>query len=135
VSDTSREHIALACGIARDEGLMVAYLPELASVMQEYPLTWGTLYAQDGVAIDVFEYGKRVKWWKVREAARLNGLAIVEPVWQGPAEDFRLGMFPPTPKGVPQEGGQFYKSRLHMRAWRHGPWIDISKESNEQDFR
>jgi len=131
MTDTSREHIALACGIARDEGLMVAYLPQLGSVMQEYPAEFGgTLYAMDGVAIDVIAAdGKPVKWWKVRIAARVNRLAIVEPVWQGPAEDFKLGMFPPVPMGLLHEGNQFNKSRLHMRAWRRGPWIDISKES------
>lgn len=126
--DPSREHIALACGIARDEGLMVAYLPPLGAVMQEYPAEFGgTLYAQDGVVIDAIAAdGKPVKWWKVRIAARVNRLAIVEPVWQGAAEDFRLGMFPATQ-------GKNGEKKLHMRAWQHGPWIsiDISKESND----
>jgi len=117
-----KDQAALYCGFAPDEGIIVAWLPKLDSVLEERYNDGGlTMYAQDGVCIDVHrEDGKPVRWWQVRAAARACRFSQVEPFWSGPAADFRVSALPDLP---PPEQGVGYKR--HMRGFSRGPWIDI----------
>lgn len=121
VSDS--ENLALECGLTPDEGVMVAFLPPLLSVMQEfhYETQDGlkTVYAQDDMVIDMLDSGQpAVKWWKVRGAASQLGLSIVEPVWSGAAADFTHDRYNWV---EPPEGYSWY-----MRSFSRGPWIALS---------
>ena len=122
---------ALMCGLDPYDGLLVAYLPKLDGVMQEAYnryVDWegrtvtATVYSIDGMAIDAKTDpdSLTMKWWRVRNWARELGLSIVEPIWGGAVKDFSLRHLP----DVPQPHG----AQLHMRAFSHGPWINISPE-------
>lgn len=120
---------ALACGIHRHEGLLVAYIPPTDSVPQEYEYRDGkrtfTLVAYDGIVLDMMPHdNKACKWWLVRQAARQEKLAQIEPIWTGPAEDFHITCLPE----LPREPGY----RLAMRQFSRGPWILLEKETNGQ---
>lgn len=120
------EYPATACGIPDGDGLLVAYLPKLDGVMQEMPdrVRDLTLYAMDGILVDAIATdARKVKWWLVRNAARDAGLTQVEPMWQGPAGEFKLSSLP----DVPRPGAQH---RLYMRAYSHGPWIRLEEIAN-----
>lgn len=127
-------HPAIACGISEYDGLLVAYLPKLDGMMDEM---WDTeegltCYSVHGKLIDAISEakGQRVKWWRVRNAARRNGLRQVEPIWQGPAGEFQLSCLPDLPRPSPDH-------TLYMRAYSHGPWVKlertISGEKNENE--
>lgn len=118
---------ATACGIDPYDGLIVAYLPKFAAVMDEHWLAARlTLYCVNGQAIDAIddERGQRVKWWQVRNAASSVGMQYVEPIWQGPAGEFMLKCLPDVPRPSPEH-------TLHMRAYSHGPWIRLENKDEK----
>ncbi len=120
------------CGIDPCDGLLVAYLPPLDSVLQEYFKGTCKVYAQDGIVLDMLDDEKpRVKWWRVREAARQLQMAIVEPAWQGAAGDFtdqRLQELRTRWEPYLKDEGAYGK--LFMRAYSNGPWICLDEEMN-----
>lgn len=118
-------------GIHPYDGLLVAYLPPLASVLQEYFKGTCKVYAQDGIVLDMLDTdAPRVKWWRVREAARQLQMGIVEPMWSGPACDLTAQRLEELrARGatwrLPGEEG-----KLFMRAFSHGPWVCLDEEEN-----
>jgi hypothetical protein len=124
---TDPDQAALACGFQPFDGIIVAWLPKLDTVLEERYNGDLVLYAQDGVVIDVHhEDGKPVRWWEVKIAARAAGLAFIEPFWSGPAADLRVSALPDLP---PPERDVGY--RRHMRGFSKGPWICIEQESDK----
>lgn len=124
---TEHEYPALACGISEYDGLLVAYLPKFEATMDERAdrVRGLTLYAFDGVLIDAIADDRRkVKWWIVRNAARDAGLAQIEPIWHGPAGEFKLSSLPDVPRPETDY-------TLHMRAYSHGPWIRLERKDEE----
>jgi len=121
---------ALACGVAEYDGLLVAYLPKLDAVMQEFwlPSERLTLYCAGDMAVDAMDEhrGQRVKWWRVRNAARECRMQQVEPIWQGPAGEFTLARLPAVPRPT-------LEHKLYMRAFSHGPWIKLERNEDETD--
>lgn len=112
-------------GIHPYDGLLVAYLPPLASVLQEYFKGTCKVYAQDGIVLDMLDTeAPRVKWWRVREAARQLQMGIVEPMWSGPACDLTASRLQEIQESRKDEG------KLFMRAFSHGPWICLDEEEN-----
>ena len=95
--------------------------------MQEYyPYEGATLYVMDGLAIDLFDLNNpRTKWWKVRVLARGFRLDYPEPMWQGPAQKLTYD----TVATLLDAAALRYHDDLvlHMRAYSHGPWIDLTK--------
>jgi hypothetical protein len=132
LSKTLTHNPALDCGINPNDGLLVAYLPKLDTVLREHHLGDETAHSVDGVMLDVVA-PKPVKWWKVRRAAGELGMALPEVVWQGRAGDFSV-----------DEGSTFASffspdrfresAKLYMRAYSHGPWICVEPEQLEKVY-
>jgi hypothetical protein len=115
--------LALECGIDRYDGLIVAELPILDDLMEEYVCDGGTGFAKNGILIDVVpEIGATMKWWRVRNAARQHRLNQVEPLWQGPAEEFTLKAL----------GEQHRGKHLYMRSYTRGPWISLHEAESDE---
>lgn len=114
---------ALDCGIDPNDGLLVAYLPKLDTVLQEAYFGEYTAHSIDGVLLDVTHPGKPMKWWKVRMVAGDLKLALPDIIWQGRAGDFGNELIDHEGQFRPDEGW-----KLHMRAYSHGPWICIEDE-------
>ena len=113
---------------------MVAYLPRLDAVLQEYYKGSCKVYAQDGIVLDMLDTeSPRVKWWKVREAARQLGMTIVEPMWSGPASDMDERRIEEIrARVVPLDFEQETGAKMFMRAFSHGPWICLDEKENER---
>lgn len=127
---TIRDDAALQLGLDRDEGVIIAHIPKTDIMGEEYEFRDGkrefVAVAYDGVLLDLIPTDrKNCKWWFVREAARSLRLGQIEPIWAGPAEDFRVSCLPQVPK---PEG-----TRLALRQYSRGPWILLEEpEKNEQ---
>lgn len=128
--EIDRDFPALACGVARDEGVVVAYIPDNAegTLHMEHDYRDGKRefvgYSLDGVLLDMLPADKKpVKWWMVREAARQLELAFIEPIHACAAEDFRLSCV--LDKRLPQPEG----TKLAFRQYGRGPWITLDPES------
>ena len=117
-------------GIDPYDGVLIAFLPKLDSVMQEFYLELGgdrlvTAYAQDGMVVDCIDTGQRdVRWWRVRDAARQLHMNIVEPIWSGPAADVTLVML----ECLVEQYRPNENEKLHIRCFSRGPWISFSKK-------
>ena len=116
-------------GLPRDEGLVVAYIPSTAQMPEEYEYRDGkrsfVAVAYDDTLMDLLPMDRKpVKWWLVREAARQLRLEMIEPLWAGAVEDFRVSCLPQLPK---PEG-----RTLAMRRYSQGPWIILEERKNEQ---
>lgn len=123
------DYAALACGVPRDEGVIVAHIPPSSTIPMEHEYKDGKrqfiVYAYSGKVVDMLPYDKRaVKWWHVRDAARALRLGIVEPIFACAAEDFRVSSLPrlPRPKG----------HALAFRQYGRGPWIVLDKKQDEE---
>lgn len=112
-------------GLARDAGLVAAYIPETAEMMMEHPIREIDddliMYTVGDLALDIISERERpVRWWQVKNYARAHRFNFPEPIWTGAAEDFRLKSLP----NVPQPEG----TKLAIRQYARGPWITISTE-------
>lgn len=132
--EIDRDFPALACGVARDEGVVVAYIPQNVdgALNMEDDYRDGTrefvAYSLDGVLLDMLPADRKgVKWWQVREAARQLGLAFIEPIHACAAEDFRLSCV--LDKRLPQPEN----TKLAFRQYGRGPWITLDPESMNDD--
>jgi hypothetical protein len=90
--------------------------------MPELPYREGTRaftgYLADDRLLDLYpEDTKPVKWWLVKAAARILGVAPIETIWSGPAMDFRVECLP----NVPQPPD----TQLAIRQYSRGPWITL----------
>lgn len=124
ISTSDSEPVYKRLGISRDEALLVAYIPVVGDLMDEYP--WqdnkrtGTLFAYEGKAMDILpDDSKGVKWWLVKNCAREHRLDIIEPFLTCPAEDFRIESLPQVPR--PEN------HLLAFRMYSRGPWITLEK--------
>jgi hypothetical protein len=120
--------IAKDLGISPDEGLLVAYLPELLNVL-DYEIREAadtvTVYTQGVMAVEALSERERpIKWWKFKNYAREAGFNHPEPIWHGPAGDFRVQCLP----DVPQPDG----TNLAIRQYSRGPWITLTPEDLAQ---
>lgn len=127
MTEVDRDFPALACGIDRDEGVVIAYIPTGDAIMDEHEYRDGdrtfTLFSMDGVALDMLPQDRKtVKWWMVREAAREHRLQFIEPIKACAAEDFRVSCLPQ----VPQPEGTV----LAFRQYSRGPWITMTKDQD-----
>lgn len=118
---------ALMMGIAPDEGVVVAYIPYSVdgALYEEHPYRDGkrsfTVYSMDGVVLEMLpEDTKPVRWWQVREAARLLRLDYPEPILACAAEDFRVSCLPEVPAPADRV--------LAFRQYARGPWIKLTPE-------
>lgn len=124
---------AIDCGLDPADGLIVAYLPPMTDVMDEYDTSHGTLYVVDGTAIDLLPTGR---WWKVREARAEafkntgDGIRLCEPLYQGSVADFTTDRYEAV-RELPAWGDDY---KLHMRAYSHGPWICIEKQQLDEVY-
>lgn len=115
-------------GLRRDDGIIVAYIPAIADVMEEWPYRDGLrefiVYAQNDRVVDMLPHdGKPVKWWMVKMAASAARKSPVEPIFSCAAEDFSVKKIP----DVPQPPG----TKLAVRCYSHGPWLTLSKETDD----
>lgn len=122
---------ALACGIARDEGVVVAYIPKNQDgvILMESTYRDGkrafTVFSLDGVAIDAKPHDTgAMKWWMVREAARALRLEFIEPIFACAAEDFRVSSLPQVPKPADHV--------LAFRQYNRGPWIKLEPDPDKE---
>lgn len=128
IPDGLPDNPALACGVPRDEGVLVAYIPRITedgpTMYMETPYRDGkrvfVVYSYDGVVLDMMPLdAKGVKWWLVREAARSLGLDYPEPILTCAAEDFTVKSLPDVPAKP--------NCNLAFRAYGRGPWIELGK--------
>lgn len=132
--EISKDFPALACGVDRDEGVIVAYIPknEEGVLTMQHAYRDGTrsftAYSMDGKLLDMVpEDRKNMKWWQVREAARALELDIIEPIHSCAAEDFRLSCL--LDKQLPRPEAH----SLAFRRFSKGPWITIDPEDMETE--
>ncbi len=128
--EVDKDYPALACGVARDEGVVVAYIPtnNEGTLTMEHEYRDGdrrfTAYSLDGVLLDMLPHDRKgAKWWQVREAARQLELDWIEPIHACAAEDFRLSCV--LEKRLPQPEN----TKLAFRQYGRGPWITLDPES------
>jgi hypothetical protein len=108
-------------GLDRDDGLIAAYIPVNAELMNEHTMPDGTLYSVDGCAVDlVMDDEKPVRFWQLKQAARQFRLNHPEPIWTGAAGDFRVQCLPKVPQPA--------DTTLAVRQYRRGPWITLTEE-------
>jgi hypothetical protein len=113
-------------GISPYDGVILAWLPKLESVMQEMrrntPDGEEILYLQDGTAIDMLRAKavggqlQSARWWQVREAARSARVPLVSPIFSCAAMDLRM---PEVPRPA--------EHKLYLRRYDKGPWIALEK--------
>jgi hypothetical protein len=106
------------------DSVLVAYLPKLDMVVQELYQGDHTLHVVDGVVIDMTG-PKAVRWWQVRAAVE-GRMQLIQVFYFGKARDFTVAKL----NGWHVDDG----SRLHMRAYSHGPWICIEPEQLEKVY-
>lgn len=124
------DYAALACGVDRDEGVIVAYIPKMDAVPVEHHYRDGgrefLLYSFKRKVIDMLPFDrKNVKWWQVREAARALKLDYIEPIFACAAEDFRVSSLPQLPK---PEG-----TYLAFRQYSRGPWVNLEAKEEPKE--
>lgn len=125
----SERKIALDCGFDPTDSVLVAYLPKLDAMMQEYDVSSDEkLLALDGIAIDIVA-SRAVRWWRVRNAAFVHKLAHVELICSRVAASFSLEYVEWLRKTFPPNDG-----RMHMRAYSRGPWICIEPDQLEKVY-
>lgn len=108
-------------GMKTGEGLVCAYIPATADILQDWPTEDGHLYTHGDIALDFVRLdNKPVKWWVLKNVARSFRYNHPEPIWHGPVEDFGVQCLP----DVPQPEG----TKLAVRQYHSGPWITLSPE-------
>lgn len=124
LEDQSGPAINVQLGIPGDEGLLAAFVPDLDSLSEndyddevvDIPADSGVGVLYRGTVVDIVGPAP-VRWWKVKNLARLHALDIIEPFWHGPAAEFRVECVPPRkPEGY----------TVAVRGYRRGPWIDLA---------
>lgn len=117
-------------GLARDTGIMLAFIPTQDGIPREVTYREGTrtyiLAHLDGVVLDLIPQDmKPVKWWIVKNAAREEKLNIPQPLWYGPAEDLNIDELPDLP--------QPENTVLAMRQYSQGPWIKLQNTKKMEE--
>lgn len=113
-------------GLARDDGLIFAVIPQGEIMMEHDAGLSRTLYTIGDKAVDLVRAdGKPVRFWQLKAAARVAGFNFPEPIWSGPAEEIKLKSLVGW---LPEDDSH----AAALRAYRHGPWITLKKEDFER---
>lgn len=116
-------------GIPQGDGVLAAFIPANGDMLSEALYTSGkrefTAFHLDNVVLDLFPLtdSNDVKWWMVKASARELSLDVIQPIWHGPAEEFKIESISRT--------SQRPGTVLAIRQWARGPWLTLEKRETE----